>query len=60
MNLQIKGPVINYGEESYKTGGGASFTPTKRGGGGESFSHAGGGWEGRGTESFEVVLRRAT
>ena len=32
--------VTNYGEATKREGGGASLTPTKRGGGGEkSFSH---------------------
>ena len=42
-----KGLVTNYGEGGYKTGGGRrvkqSFTHTKGGGGGKSFSHAEGG-----------------
>ena len=35
MNLQIKGPVINYGEESYKTGGGGQVLLLRKGEGGQ-------------------------
>ena len=56
-----KGVVTNYGEggglQNWR-GGQVEFTPTKKGGGRISFSHAVGGGGGGGTHFFRVVLTR--